>query len=92
MVTATATPTSISPMVATTAAKSTALYIAPTITHTDLTDIAHIQDMVHMEEVIVLHMAAVIRMVDIDRAAAMAMASAEGLGARIHSVHAGCLL
>ena len=89
MVTATATPTSISHMVATTVAKSTALYIAPTITHTDLTDITHIQEMVHMEEVIVLHMAAVIRMVDIDRAAAMA--SAEGLGARIHSVQAGCL-
>lgn len=76
-------------VVATTAARSTALYIDPTITHTDLTDIAHIQDMVPMEEVIVLHMAAVIRMVDTDRA--VAMASAEGLGARIHSVQAGCL-
>lgn len=76
-------------MGATTAAKSTALYIAPTITYTDLTDIAHIQDMVRMEEAIVLHMAAAIRMVDIDRAAAVAMANAEGLGARIHSVQAG---
>ncbi|WP_309278430.1 hypothetical protein, partial [Comamonas sp.] len=69
------------------------LYIVLTITHIDLTDTALIRGTECTGAVTDLHMAGEsIRMVDIDQGAAMGMANAENLRARIHAGSTDCCI